>query len=170
MKKEDRPSRLERLAVAVSASNLTVDPDHYKPIDSIIALGMASQKSSVTSNVLRLYMVGSPQAWHAAKASVLAIVQKLNWKRRWKLDVKLMDKVATHALLQHINPVCTHCKGRGLLKVQDAPTLSARLCPHCKGTGKRPLNKKLAIQIAATLSALEHIDAITEAAVARKLR
>lgn len=167
---EDKPSRLERLATAVSTSNLTFDPIHRMPVDTIIALGLASMHSSVTSNVLRLYLVGSPEAWHAAKASVLAVVRKLNEKRRWDIGAKTMDKVATDALLHHINPTCSHCKGRGYQMIAGTPSLSHKPCEHCKGTGRRPLNRKLSTYIAATLASLEHIDAITEAAVGRRLR
>lgn len=167
---DDRPSRLERLATAVATSNLTLDLERRTPVDHVIALGMASRTSSVTSDVLHLYMVGSPETWHAAKASVLSVVRDLNAKKRWGLDERSLDKVATDALLMHINPTCSHCKGRGYLVQPGTPSLSHKACPHCKGDGRRPLNKKLRTQIAATLSSLERIDSITEAAVSRILR
>lgn len=167
---DDRPSRLERLATAVATSNLTLDLERRTPVDHVIALGMASRKSSVTSDMLHLYLVGSPEAWHAAKSSVLSVVRELDAKRRWFLDERSIDKVATDSLLMHINPTCSHCKGRGYLTQPGTPSLSHKACPHCKGDGRRPLNKKLRTQIAATLSLLEHIDSMTEAAVSRILR
>lgn len=166
----DIPSRLERLAAIVSTSDLSFDAEHRVPLDHVIALGLASRNSEVTSNVLRLYLARSPEAWHAAKASVIAIVRRLDAKRRWGLSHRDIDKVATHALMLHINPVCSHCKGRGYVLIPGTPTLSHRPCDHCKGTGKRLPNKRLRQQISTTISSLEHIDSITEAAVGRYLR
>lgn len=167
---ESVPTRLERLATVVSESNLTFDADHRVPLDHVIALGLASRKSDVTSNVLRLYLARTPEAWHAAKASVMSIVRRLNDKRRWGLSERDQDRVATHALHHHINPVCSHCKGRGFELIEGTPTLSHRACKHCHGTGRRTPGKKLRKQIEATIASLEHIDSITEAAVSRYLR
>lgn len=167
---DDVPSRLERLASVVSTSNLTFDLEHRTPVDSIIALGIASKKSDVTSNVLRLYLVRTPEAWHSAKASVMGIVRRLNARRSWGLTESEVDKVATHALSNHINPVCSHCKGQGFHLIPGSPVKSHRPCEHCKGTGRRPLNKKLRTQIAATISSIEHIDSLTEATVRKWMR
>lgn len=167
---DDAPTRLERLATIVSTSDLTFDLEHRKPVDHIIALGMASKKSEVTSNVLRLYLARTPETWHAAKASVLEVVKRLAAKRRWSLDEADLDRVATHSLLHHINPTCSHCKGQGFKLIPGTPSLSHKPCEHCKGTGRRPPNKKLKPQIEATLSSLEHIDSITESNVGRYLR
>ena len=170
MTPDDIPSRLERLATAVSTSNLTFDTEHRTPVDRIIALGLASKQSVVTSNVLRLYLAKSPEAWYAAKASVLGVVRRLSDRRKWDLPPEDADKVATQSLLMHINPSCSHCKGHGFKVIPGTPTLSHKPCEHCKGTGRRPPNKKLRVQIEATIATLEHIDSMTELAVGRYLR
>lgn len=167
---DDSPSRLERLASMVSTSNLTFDTEHRTPVDHIIALGLASKKSEVTSNVLRLYMARTPEAWHAAKASVMEIVRNLDARKRWGLPAEDIDKVATQSLLMHINPTCTHCKGHGFKLIPGTPTLGHKPCEHCRGTGRRPPSKRLRRQIEATISSMEHIDSITEAAVGRFLK
>jgi len=161
MTPDDIPSRLERLATAVSTSNLTFDTEHRTPVDRIIALGLASKQSVVTSNVLRLYLAKSPEAWYAAKASVLGVVRRLSDRRKWDLSPEDADKVATQSLLMHINPSCSHCKGHGFKVIPGTPTLSHK---------PRPPNKKLRVQIEATIATLEHIDSMTEMAVGRYLR
>ena len=166
----DKPSGLERLATAVATSDLTYDPDRRVPLDHIIALGLASAKSSVTSSVLRLYLGQTPENWASAKVSVLAVVRRLNAKRGWELSPRDLDKVATSALHHHLNPVCSHCKGRGFEVIPDTPALSTKACKHCRGTGRRTPGKRLRGEIEATVASLEHINSITEAAVRRLLR
>lgn len=165
----DKPSALERLATSVFASNLSYDPIRRVPLDHVIAMGMASIKSPTTSNVLRLYL-GHPEAWAAAKLSVLAIVRRLDTKRGWHLSDRDLDRVATAALHQHINPTCSHCKGRGFEVIPETPTLSTKACRHCHGTGRRTPGRRLRIEIETTIASLEHINSITEAAVKRLLR
>jgi hypothetical protein len=165
----DKPSALERLATAVVTSDLTYDPERRVPLDHVIAMGLASIKSPTTSNVLRLYL-GQPEAWAAAKLSVLAIVRRLDAKRGWRLSDRDLDRVATSSLHQHINPTCSHCKGRGFEVIPDTPALSAKACRHCHGTGRRTPGRRLRVEIEATIASLEHINSITEAAVRRLLR
>lgn len=166
----DSVTRLERLATAVSSLNLKLDLERRMSVDHVIALGIASRKSDVTSKLLHLFIDRNHETLRTALEAVKEIVRRLNVKREWGLSDGDIGKVAAHAISLHINPVCSHCKGRGYHQVAGTPSLSHRACDHCKGAGRRQINKKLRTPIAATIASLEHIDSITEAAVGRYLR
>lgn len=166
----DAPTRLERLAAAVNTSNLTFDPDRRMPLDQVVALGLASRASDVTSNILRLHLARTPEAWNAAMESTLGVVRRLNNRRGWGLGEHDMSVVSRQAILLHINPTCSHCHGQGYRLIPGTPTLSHHPCPHCKGSGRRQPGKRLRGPIEATIASIEHIDAITEQAVGKYLK
>lgn len=167
----DRPSALERLSVAMSASDLTVDANHRGAVDYIAALGIAATRhAAVASPMMRVHLAGRPEDLRAAFHAVLALVKKLNVKKNWRLAGHSMTAVALHALSHHVDPTCPHCHGRKFELLDGSPTLSTKVCRHCHGTGRRPVQKKHRDQITAVIAALEQIDSVTERAVARLVR
>lgn len=167
----DRPSPLERLSVASSSSDLTVDPDHRGDVDYIVALGIAaSRNGSVASPLTSLHLSTSPTSMNAAFSAVLGLVKRVNGKRNWRLNGQSSQVVALHALSHHVDPTCNSCKGRKFEVMEGAPALSSTPCRHCKGTGKRPIQKKYREQIQAVLAMLEAIDETTQRAVGRLVR
>lgn len=166
-----RPSPLERLSVAMSASDLTVDPDTRRDVDYVIALGIAESRNSAAAGPLaRLYLTSSRSALRRAFESVYGLVKKLNLKRGWRLTEDEQRVVSKQSLLHHVSPACSPCEGRGYEVQPGTPVLSARLCKSCRGSGRRPVQRKLHQEILQTIAVLETIDSITESAVAKLVR
>lgn len=167
----EKPTALERLSVAMSASDLTVDVNHRGAVDYIAALAIAGTRhSAVASPMMRVHLAGRPDDLRAAFAAVLGLVRRLNLKKGWRLAGHSMQAVALHALSHHVDPTCPHCHGRKFELLEGSPTLSTKICRHCHGTGRRPVQKKHRDQINAVIAALEQIDSVTERAVARLVR
>lgn len=166
-----RPSPLERLGVAMSTSDLTVDPIHRTDADYVIALGIAeSRNNAVAGPLARLYMTSSKTSLRRAFESVYGLVKKLGAKRGWRLTEDEERVVSKQALMHHVSPACAPCHGRGYEVQPGTPVLSDRPCKACKGTGRRPIQKKLQPEIAQVVAVLENIDSITESAIARLVR
>lgn len=167
----ERPSSLERLSVAMSTSDLTLDANHRGAADYIVALGIAGiRHSAVASPMMRVHLAGRPDDLRAAFNAVLGLVRRLNLKKNWRLAGHSTQAVALHALSHHVDPTCPHCHGRKFELLEGSPTLSTKICRHCHGTGRRPVQKKHRDQINAVIAALESIDSVTERAVARLVR
>ena len=163
-------SALERLAVAMSSSDLTLD-DTRRDVDYIIAAGFsATRHGPVASSLLRLHASTSMTDLKAASASVQGLVAKLNTRRGWGLTQAEIEAVAANALAHHVTPACLACGGHGYELVPGTPTLSATPCASCHGTGRRPVQKKLRDEIQQTIGVLENIDSVTQRAVARLVR
>lgn len=163
-------SALERLAVAMSSKNLTLD-DTRRDVDYIIAAGIsASWHGPVASSLLRLHASTSMTDLKVASASVQGLVAKLNTRRNWGLTPAQVEAVASKALAHHVTPACLACGGHGYELVPGTPTLSSVACASCHGTGRRPVQKKLRNEIQQTIGVLENIDSVTQAAVARLVR
>lgn len=167
----ERPGVFERLSTAVHTSDLTVDPDHRRDADFVIALGLAgSRHAKAASHLMRLHLDGTHTSLKAAYHSVLALAKRLNAKKAWRLNGKALHAVALQSLSHHVSPTCTHCHGRKFEVLEGSPTLSTEACKHCHGTGRRPIQKRHREQIQQLIAVLESIDEVTERAVARLVR
>lgn len=168
--RSDRPSALERLYVAVSASDLTVDPDQRKDVDYIIALGIAESRNGPGGGLARLYLANSKSSLRRAFESVYGLVKRLNLKRGWRLTDDEQRVVSKQSLMHHVSPACSPCHGRGYELQVGTPVLSTKICKSCRGSGRRPVQRKLQQEILQTIAVLENIDSVTESAVARLVR
>lgn len=166
-----KSTQLERLSVAMSSSNLTMYEHKMSDIDYVLALGIAQSRTGESAGPLsRLYLSSSRAGLWRAFESVLTVVKRLGLRRNWRLTQDEAKTVAKQALLHHIAPGCACCSGRGYEVHPGSPSLSDRACKVCKGTGRRPVQKRLRPEILQVIIVLEHIDSVTESAVARLIR
>lgn len=166
-----RPSALERLNVAMSSSDLTLDFNHRTDWDYVVALGIAEARNNkVAGPLMRLHTTTSRLALKDAYKAVESLARRMDAKGNWRLNGPALRVVAERALAHHIAPVCPHCQGRGFELQENAPVLSAKACKHCHGDGRRPVQRKHREEITKLIAVLEAIDSMTERAVARLVR
>ncbi|MBU3577525.1 hypothetical protein [Polynucleobacter sp. UK-Kesae-W10] len=167
----ERPKALERLSVAMSSSDLTLDFEHRTDLDYVVALGIAEARHSrISGPLMRLHTTTSRLSLREAYHSVDQLTRRMNVKLNWRLSGDGIRAVAERSLAHHIAPACPHCSGRGFEMQPSAPVLSTKACSHCHGTGKRPVQKKYREEIKRIVSILEEIDSSTERMVARLVR
>lgn len=107
--------------------------------------------------------------YDTAKEAMTALVQRLNVKRRWRLNERNEERVAESALLMHLHPSCPHCHGRRYELLPGTSTVGNRICRPCGGTGQRPYPKRFQEEVAATMNVLGLVQGLAERAVAKEL-
>lgn len=167
----NRPSTLERLSVAMSTSDLTLDANHRGAADYIIGLGVSAMRNGdVAGTLMHLHASRSAVTIKRAYEQVLGLVKRMNAKRGWGLTPAGVKDVAARALAHHTSPACEPCGGRGYELQPGAPVLSDRQCLVCRGTGRRPIHKRHRAEIEQVITTLELIDDVTERAIAKVVR
>lgn len=167
----ERRGVVERMTRAFQSSDLSMDSDVRRDVDHLIALGVVDQHTGgAGGSVMRMHLAGSPADLRAARDSAIGVAKRLRARRGWELTGAEVKHVAELALAYYVFPACPHCAGRKFELVPGTPVLSAKECRECGGTGKRPLPRRFGKEIRDVLASLDHIEAITEHAVARRLR
>lgn len=167
--REERPTLVERLAVAMTSGHLEMR-ERRCDLDFIVALGMAAQERPEISAILHLHLAATPEAYRQARNAAIAIVRRLDARRNWRMSSQTIMAVAGAALKHYILPVCPACAGRCFETIPGAPVLSDRICLRCHGTGLRPLPIRHGRAIAEVVARLESIEAVAEEAVRAKFR
>lgn len=164
-----RPTTLERLSRAFSASDLTLR-EGACAIDPVIALGCVGASSGKSASaLLRMAFDGDGNAVKAARRAAVAEAQKC--AVRWRIPLlKDLLWIADVALAHYAQPICPKCHGQKFRAIKGTPSLSATACPKCKGSGKRPLPLRHNREVGELIARLEQLEQIAEAAVRHRLR
>ena len=169
----DRPSTLERIALAYDSTDLGMvssDLCRIKDADVLVATGIAAQRTGLSASMLYLHSSRNVTAIKRAKEAIVDLARKLNAKRGWDLDEVSIVRVAETALVHHVSPACRHCGGLGYHVIALSPSLSDRKCSHCKGSGLHPISRRYRDQVKDVLCILARVDSLTEHHVRKLLR
>jgi hypothetical protein len=165
-----RPSLQERLISALSSSNLRVDLERRGDADYVAALGAASRRNGdVAGAVMRVHLVGSAADYREAVDATTRLTRHLNAVRNWRLGGREIRLVGELALGYHVRPACPACHGRRYEVPEGSPHTNGNICKPCRGSGKRPVQRRLNLEIRGVLAVLEHSDDVTAREVRRLL-
>lgn len=161
---------LERVSSAMNSSNLKLK-ETACDLDAIMALGMATRRMPMASELISLHLGGSRAAFKDARKAAIKLTARLNLKRKWDITLRQdVVRIADAAMKMYLSPVCPECHGTKYEVVPGTPMLSATHCHKCHGTGRRNFPIKDGRKISEVVWVLCSIEDVAEDAIRKMLR
>jgi len=115
------------LATALQSSDLSSDPNGESALDRILAMAHADRLGSL---LWRLRLANDRGSFRPA---VLVLTSRM---QSAKGAMSMRAKVASVAIMEWLDDVCRHCRGRGYHVIPDTPVCD-HACTYCNGSGKQ---------------------------------